>query len=463
MQDAEDPICYIRLIMEGRRRDGGEGGSDRIFGLALLIVGAAPAVVFLDREFCHPFVPPPQGRWGVPRAWEYVNPGRSSLAALLAAVVLALVIARWAHDWRGVRCPRPSSGVLAAACGLYAAPLVSALLTGHGGFGDWWLWLPMVLLALLRYAPSYGLDGLLPRMRRILRIYTWGSLLSLVLIREQVTEANGNGLFNMGWLDGERLGGVAGHPILLGMLAGVALVVEVTPIARARPWPLHAAAAVLVLGLSQSRTGWVAALLGLLLLYRPGRPPTLLSRGLTCGLLAVLGTGLLLLTPGATASVTSALFSDEVATLHGRTVPWETGLRAFRANPLTGWGPRFYHDVGSPAGGAFSHGHSQVIHTLATAGLLGAAALVCFVAVLLRAASRARRASCGLAPALAVMTLVFCVTEVPLRSDGLSPNVLLAFVLITVVTVARRGTVRVIPPRSGGPAPVVAPSLVERV
>lgn len=455
MQDTEDSICYIGLIMGESCRDTGTGGSDRIFGLALWGVGTAPAVVFLDRVLCHRFADPPQAGWGAPRAWEYVNPGRSGLAAVAAAVIVALVIVRYAYGRRtGAGVPRPGTGVLAAAFGLYAAPLGTALLTGHGGLGDWWLWLPMPLLALLLCAPSYGLADLLPRVRRILRVYTWGSLLSLLLIRERVTEANTGTLLNMGWLDGERLGGIAGHPILLGMLAGVALVIEVTPIRRARLWPLHAAVAMMALGLCQSRTGWGAALLGLLLLYRPGRQPVLFSRPFACSMLAVLGAGLLLLTPGAVAALTGAVASDELATLHGRSVPWEMGLEAFRVSPLTGWGPRFYHDVGSPAGGAFSHGHSQVIHTLATAGLLGAAALFCFLAVLLLAAYRARQASCGLTMSLAAMTLVFCVTEVPLRSDGLSPNVLLSFMLITVVTVARRGTARLIPARTGGLAPL---------
>lgn len=451
MPGTEGSVCYIRLMMEGRHGGTRAVGSDRLFGLALWVIGAAPATVFLDRALYHPFASPPSDGWGTPRAWEYVNPGRSGLAALGTAALVTLVLARCAHGRPGIG-GSPGAGVLAAAFGLYAAPLVSALLTGHGGFGDWWLWLPMALLALLVCAPSYGLAGFLPRVRRVLRVYTWGSLLSLFLIRERVTEANGNGVLNIGWLDGERLGGIAGHPILLAMLAGVALVIEVTPIGRARLWPLHAAMAVAALGLSQSRTGWGAALLGLLLLYCPDRRPALLSRALALSSLPVLGTGLLLLTPGAVDSATSALTSDEVATLHGRTVPWEIGLRAFGQSPLTGWGPRFYHDVGSLSGGAFSHGHSQLIHTLATAGLLGAAALLCFLAIVLRAAHRARRDSCGLTMALSVMTLVFCVTEVPLRSDGLSPNVLLAFLLITVVTITRRGTAELPAPRTQEPA-----------
>lgn len=178
MQDTEDFICYIRLIMGERCRNTGTGGSDRIFGLALWGVGTAPAVVFLDRVPCHRFATPPQA------------------GAVGAVVIVALVIVRYAYG-------RTGAGVLRA--------------------------------------PLYGLAALLPRIRRILRAYTWGSLLSLLPIRERVTEANAGALLNMGWLDGERLGGIAGYPILLGMLAGVALVIEVTPIRRARLWPLHTA------------------------------------------------------------------------------------------------------------------------------------------------------------------------------------------------------------------------------
>ena len=62
--------------------------------------------------------------------------------------------------------------------------------------------------------------------------------------------------------------------------------------------------------------------------------------------------------------------------------------------------------------------HNQFIQTLGEAGLAGLALLLAFLLILLRASLRQFHASGGITFALLVVVLSRCVTESPLRVDG---------------------------------------------
>jgi O-antigen ligase len=111
----------------------------------------------------------------------------------------------------------------------------------------------------------------------------------------------------------------------------------------------------------------------------------------------------------------------DLVTLTGRTEIWDITLRAWRENVLFGygagiWGPErqlqfhMFH-VG--------HAHNQVVQTLGEAGLAGLGLLLYYLGTLLVASLRGFVASRGMVLMLLMLMLVLCVTEAPMRGEGL--------------------------------------------
>ena len=111
----------------------------------------------------------------------------------------------------------------------------------------------------------------------------------------------------------------------------------------------------------------------------------------------------------------------DIGTLNGRFQIWDVTLQAWRENVLFGYGP----DIWSPERrfrlNMFNVGqaHNQFVQTLGEAGLAGLLLLVVYLITLLSIALRRFVASRGLILSLLVLLLARCVTESPLRSEGL--------------------------------------------
>ncbi|MER5887162.1 O-antigen ligase family protein [Streptomyces sp. NPDC001941] len=375
--------------------------------------------------------------WGQPRTevalttWRlYAGSGYAALVVGLALVVVALALAAGRPDR-----PRYGGGLLAAALLMYACPVAAGLLGGHGGAFGWRLWVPPLLVLALWLAPPPSPVRLL---RGVLRVYVWGSLAVFAVFPSWAVTPSFNDNFQLDWLTpGGRLAGLTNHPIGLGVLAALAVTVEFAPAYRTRRWQLHCAAAALVLVMSQSRTAWLAAALGLPLLYRREavrRVHPVLVRSLAAGTALCAA----LLVPGVLERAGTLWDSDEITTLHGRTVPWQVALTAFRDNVWVGYGPELFFDRASPNRGAFDHAHNQLFQTLGTSGLLGAAGLALFAAAVVLFAARGARVTSGLTWCVALTTVVLCVPEAPLRGSGFSPYQLLAVTLFVVLCDAAR-------------------------
>jgi O-antigen ligase len=124
----------------------------------------------------------------------------------------------------------------------------------------------------------------------------------------------------------------------------------------------------------------------------------------------------------------------EVDSLHGRTEVWDIAMHVFKADMVLGYGPTLFLDRFSPVHRAYPHAHSQLFQTLATSGLVGAAALTLFCTALIVAAARAGAASNGLSWALVAVPLVTCLTEPPFRGLEISnPYVLVVLLDIAVL------------------------------
>ncbi|MCX5200258.1 O-antigen ligase family protein [Streptomyces sp. NBC_00237] len=393
----------------------------------------------------------PSATWGETRSEIVIEPWRLYAGSGYAAVVLALLLATLVVSFAATRPtgPRPGTALLVCALLMYAGPVLSGVLGEHGGAGDWRLWLAPLLLTAFHLAPRTDLATLVRLLRAALRVFTYGSLLALALAPTWAVVASKVVNFRLDLvLPGGRLAGLTNHPNALGAVVVAALLLECQSVARTRLWPLHAAVAGTTLLFAQSRTAWLAALVGLLFLRKASemgeagrsvgagvdrsRVHPVITRGIPVGLALCAA----LFVPSVLKEFEDVASSDEVSTLHGRHLPWEAALGAFRESPWLGWGPGLFSDPLSPVHRAFDHAHNQLLHTLGTAGLLGAAGLLLFVAAAGWASARTSRVSGGLGWALTAATLMVCVPEAPLRGNGFTPYLVLTLVLFGVLSTA---------------------------
>lgn len=116
-----------------------------------------------------------------------------------------------------------------------------------------------------------------------------------------------------------------------------------------------------------------------------------------------------------------------------RRLIWDGSLNLWRSSPIRGNGATVYSQVGETGGlgsGAF-HGHNLLVHTLATAGLIGACALTVLVVRILRGAwAQGLHGGRPLA-AWAVLFLAICWFEVP--TDFVTPGTLSWVVWLPIV------------------------------
>lgn len=262
----------------------------------------------------------------------------------------------------------------------------------------------------------------------IFRIYTYGSLVALAVSPDDVTTAvNDRSLFGF-----FQLAGLTPHPNVLGPLAALALVFEVAT-RRPRLWYLHALAAVMCLVFVQSRTAWLAAIVGLLLVLviparnrRPGAWVYLLPGVVTLAAAAVF------ITRAPLAQAVEAVF-DEQKSLNGRVDIWRVAYAQFRDNVLFGYGPGVFGEEfqkRNPAAGVGGQAHGQIPQSMAEAGLVGLAALLFLWICLLVLAARSGHRKV-LVP-MVVIVLLDSVTEAPFRG-GLSTQA--AFVMVVLLLV----------------------------
>lgn len=421
-------------------RRGTGSTAERAALAALWAIGLSPAVFSVlvwDRLPEVEGVPVDPGSavtQSAPVAW------RVDLALVYAALTIGLLLATVFTGLAAAdRAPRHRVGgaLFAGAAAVYFGPLLSAVVGGHGGVKSVWLWLGPLCVAAVYVAPGISFESLLRRLRPIMRVYTWGSLCSLVIAPRWALTPNDIVNFRLPVVGAARLVGLTDHPVPLGVTAAAVLVLELAPLYRSRLWLLHAGAAVTVLLMAQARTGWIAALVGVPLLYRrdPARRVNpLLTRGLVVGMVLCAAA----LVPALATKFGVVMADREVDTLHGRTTVWGLAMDAFHADPLFGYGPTLFTDPSSPVHGAYQHAHSQVYQTLSTAGLVGMVGLVLFVAALLITAARTGAASAGLSWALVAITLVTCLAEAPFRSLEFSPFLLLVVVDLVVLLSADR-------------------------
>lgn len=257
-----------------------------------------------------------------------------------------------------------------------------------------------------------------------------------------------------------RFGGLASHPVMLGMLSHIALI-----ILWARPFQrkwLNAACWTLGLGvmfLAQSKTAWLCFLLSgacLLLVRRGGNTlqragdPRHSSFGVGLLLIAitlvfaVLAAFLVADLPTVIEDFFNSSTGAQLASLTGRDRIWVVALEEWERNPVFGygltiWDADYREAIAMPQA---THAHNQFIDALARSGLVGALGLTLYAVVLTVMSFRYARATGGLSLVLFITLALLSVSEVPLLVTDYGSHVMAHFLLIVAVASGAASRVR---------------------
>jgi len=261
--------------------------------------------------------------------------------------------------------------------------------------------------------------------------------------------------YAQGYIPGlPRLGGVAAHPVSLGMLALVALMcLWCRPFQRR--W-LNRLAWILGLGvlfMTQSKTAWVAfsiCVFAVAVMRNGGRlwqratDPRNSLFGVAASAAAILvlvAITAVLLGTDVVGTVQAFFDSPEgaqLASLTGRNRIWAIAMEEWQASPFFGyglslWDAGFRASINMPNA---THAHNQFIDTLARSGAIGAAGLVIYATVLLFMSLSRATTTGGLTVALFFSLALLSVSEVPLLLLGYGTDLFTHLLLIAALVSA---------------------------
>jgi exopolysaccharide production protein ExoQ len=332
----------------------------------------------------------------------------------------------WINSRRSVQ-PDPAQPILIGLVAFYIGTiLVQALGSAHPAFSYKSLYVPIVLLAVY-YQRIVDLALVVEVAKFAVLALILASLAGIAIKPDFVIHRPETGL-----IPGVdfRLFGLAPDANAIGPVALIGMMLEFHAPSKSR-WlrALHLLPAFAVFTLAQSKTSWVACLLVLTFVAVPlgllpnrtlakGAPPftravlTLLT--VLC-LVAVLAVGLA--APDVIDYLERASTAD---TLTGRTQIWDITLQAWHENLMFGYGREIWGLERMQKFRMFHVGqaHNQFVQTLGEAGLIGMVLLLAYLLPLVHAALSRFVASRGITLAMLVLVLSRCVTEAPLRQDG---------------------------------------------
>ena len=346
---------------------------------------------------------------------------------LLMMASLVEVVRGWLRDRARVSVDPARPLLLAMAAYYVGTMLIQAMASDHPDISLRILYVP-ILLAAVFYQRPRSLAPVLGAARIVILALMIGSLAGLWLRPDFVMHRP-----DPGWLPGIdwRLYGLASHANSLGPIALLGLVIELHAPARSRlvRWAMLASSA-LVFVLAQSKTVWGAAVLLVVLVWLPlsfSRAPASGPEGhrFRRQVLALTsGIGVLALLVAGIAAFDVLDFIEhrgDLLSLTGRTLIWDITLRAWQDNVLFGYGAGIWGAERQRELQMFYVGqaHNQIVQTLGEAGLVGLALLLTYLGALLLAALRTFVASRGVVLMLLTLMMVRCITEAPMRAEGI--------------------------------------------
>jgi hypothetical protein len=325
-----------------------------------------------------------------------------------------------------------------------------AVLGAHPAISHELLYAPAVGIAACLVGPSER-DRILYAARDALMALMLAGLLAVAIRPTLVMDPS----YTVGLLPGvPRFAGLTAHAVTQGSLAQVATLLLWALPYRHR-WANRAAWALAlgVLLIAQSKTAWIACVIGLAAMAivqhggairrRLADPRQGLSASLTlAGLGAlVLTTAVALVVGDASARVSEFLQSPEgarMATLTGRDRIWAIAAQEWHTHPVFGygltlWDAAYRARIDLPNA---THAHTQFMDDAARAGSIGASVLVVYAAVLLVMSVRHARATGGLSIALFLSLALRAISEVPLTLIGYGSELFLHGLLLVVLAAA---------------------------
>ena len=381
----------------------------------------------------------------------------------VSVVLLVITLHKIATHFAN-RQPIPSVPVAAAFVAFWVGTVaLTALLGGHRQVSHEYA-----------YSLVFGCACLLVTTQEIGRIVdtTRSTLFLLLLVSVALVPVMPTLVLDASYMQGllpgvPRLGGVAPHPVALGMFAMTALLLLwARPYRRA--W-INVPAWVLglsVLFFAQSKTAWIAFMLCAITMIGIRHGPSAWRRlgdpqegafGIVACLSVILVVGamlVVLLVTDVGGEVTDFLQTPQGAslmTMTGRDQIWAVCWEVWNQFRWFGYGPGLFDDefrlsINMPSA---THAHNQFMDTLARSGSVGAATLVAYALVLLFMSFKYARRSGGLSVALFLMLALRSVSEVPLILFGYSTELVLHLLLVVTLSAAAsiKGPVRATRPR----------------
>lgn len=310
------------------------------------------------------------------------------------------------------------------------------------------------LAALLTTVPER--EKILQASRNALFLFMLAGAALIVVLPSLVMDAS----YRQGLIPGlPRHGGLAPHPVAMGMFAVTGLLCLWCKPFNSR-W-LNRAAWLLglsVLFIAQSKTAWIAFLLCSMSMVAVRNGPSAWRRlgdpkegafGVaiclsTIALALVLIWAVVLADVGAdVASFFDTAQGAQLVSMTGRDQIWAIAMEEWRDNPLFGYGPSLWSEefrasINMPNA---TNAHNQFLDTLARSGSVGAAGLVLYALVLLVLSVRYASATRGLSLALFLALALLSVSEVPLILFGYGTELFAHLLLI--ITLASAASARV--------------------
>ena len=341
---------------------------------------------------------------------------------------------------------------------------VQAFLSEHVSFALHDLYVPVLLLAVYQQH-VHDMRRILSAAKLATLALILGSLIGIAVQPDFVLHRPAPGIIpGIDW----RLFGLTSHANTLGPIALLGVLLELYAPSRWRSlrWA-HLASCVAALVLAQSRTAWGAALLMAIVVWLPLRLAPARGAGNGAGQGTAHGTaqifaravwtvvgGLVLLIVAACVFAVSGTVDDlhqhtDLGTLNGRFAIWAITLQAWQENVMFGYGAEVWGTARRLRFNLFHVGqaHNQLLQTLGEAGIAGLLLLAIYLLVLVQAARRGFRSSRGFGMALLLLLLARCVTESPMRAEGLlSWATFLHVLLLLVLCHHLRGAIEAVQP-----------------
>ena len=283
--------------------------------------------------------------------------------------------------------------------------------------------------------------------------------------------------YTQGFLPGvPRLGGLAPHPVAMGLFAQLGLL-----LLWARPYGnrwINVLAWVLGIGVlffAQSKTAWIAFMLCSLVMVfvrhgasawrRVGDPREGAFGILLCVAVMLAGISMLVVflftdVSGRMSDFLNTDQGNQLMTMTGRDQIWAIAWDEWDSHKWFGYGPGLFDDdfrmaVNMPNA---TNAHNQFMDTLARSGALGAVALIAYSVVLMVLSLKYAKRTAGLSAALFVALALRSVSEVPMMLFGYGTELFGHLLLIVTLAAAASMNVPVKAARARPAYPYGAPA-----